>query len=55
MPAPFEHIVYEVSAGVAHVVLNRPDKLNAIGVQTREEIARRGYTGQAAYFTNNFL
>ena len=40
MPAPFEHIVYEVSAGVAHVVLNRPDKLNAIGVQTREEIAR---------------
>jgi enoyl-CoA hydratase/carnithine racemase len=40
MPVPFEHILYEVSAGVAHVVLNRPDKLNAIGVQTREEIAR---------------
>jgi enoyl-CoA hydratase/carnithine racemase len=36
----YEHILYEVSAGVAHVVLNRPDKLNAIGVQTREEIAR---------------
>ena len=40
MPVPFEHVHYEVSAGVAHVVLNRPEKLNAIGVQTREEIAR---------------
>ena len=40
MPVPFEHILFEVSAGVAHVVLNRPDKLNAIGVQTREEIVR---------------
>ena len=40
MSACFEHIVYEARAGVAHVVLNRPDKLNAIGVQTREEIAR---------------
>ena len=40
MSAPFEHILYEVSGGVAHVVLNRPDKLNAIGAQTREEIAR---------------
>jgi enoyl-CoA hydratase/carnithine racemase len=39
MSAPFEHILYEVSAGVAHVVLNRQDKLNAIGVQTRAEIA----------------
>jgi enoyl-CoA hydratase/carnithine racemase len=38
MSAPYEHILYELSAGVAHVVLNRPDKLNAIGVQTREEI-----------------
>jgi enoyl-CoA hydratase/carnithine racemase len=40
MSASYEHILYELSAGVAHVVLNRPDKLNAIGVQTREEIAR---------------
>jgi enoyl-CoA hydratase/carnithine racemase len=40
MSAPYEHILYEVSAGVAHLVLNRPDKLNAIGVQTREEIGR---------------
>jgi enoyl-CoA hydratase/carnithine racemase len=40
MSAPYEHIQYELSAGVAHVVLNRPDKLNAIGVQTRAEIAR---------------
>lgn len=40
MPAPFEHIRCEVRAGVAHVVLNRPEKLNAIGMQTREEIGR---------------
>lgn len=40
MPAPFEHILHEVHAGVAHVVLNRPEKLNAIGEQTREEIGR---------------
>lgn len=40
MPAPFEHILYQVTAGVAHLILNRPDKLNAIGGQTREEIAR---------------
>jgi enoyl-CoA hydratase/carnithine racemase len=40
MSAPYEHILYELSAGVAHVVLNRPDKLNAIGEQTREEIGR---------------
>jgi enoyl-CoA hydratase/carnithine racemase len=40
MSAPYEHILYEVEREVAHVVLNRPDKLNAIGVQTREEIAR---------------
>ncbi len=40
MPAAFAHILYEVAAGVAHIILNRPDKLNAIGEQTREEIAR---------------
>jgi enoyl-CoA hydratase/carnithine racemase len=40
MSASYEHILYELSEGVAHVVLNRPEKLNAIGEQTREEIAR---------------
>lgn len=40
MPASFEHILYEVRGDVAHLVLNRPDKLNAIGAQTRNEIAR---------------
>jgi enoyl-CoA hydratase/carnithine racemase len=40
MAAPYQHIVYEVVHGVAHIVLNRPDKLNAIGALTREEIAR---------------
>lgn len=40
MPAAYEHIRYEVDSGVAHVVLDRPGKLNAIGAQTREEIVR---------------
>lgn len=38
MTAPYEHIAYDVRRGVAHVVLNRPDKLNAIGALAREEI-----------------
>jgi len=39
----FEHILYEVQAGVAHVILNRPDKLNALGMgpgSSRDEIGR---------------
>jgi enoyl-CoA hydratase/carnithine racemase len=38
MSAPYEHILYEVENEVAHIILNRPDKLNAIGALTREEI-----------------
>jgi enoyl-CoA hydratase/carnithine racemase len=40
MSAPYDHILYEVQSDVAHIILNRPDKLNAIGAQTREEIGR---------------
>jgi enoyl-CoA hydratase/carnithine racemase len=40
MSEPYEHILYLVENDVAHVVLNRPDKLNAIADQTREEIGR---------------
>jgi enoyl-CoA hydratase/carnithine racemase len=40
MSAPYEHILYEVVNEVAHIILNRPDKLNAIGALTREEIAQ---------------
>jgi enoyl-CoA hydratase/carnithine racemase len=40
MSGPYEHILYEVVNEVAHIILNRPDKLNAIGVLSREEIAR---------------
>lgn len=39
----YEHILYEVNAGVAHLVLNRPDNLNALGMgpgSSRDEIAR---------------
>lgn len=38
MSAPYEHILYEVADDVAYIILNRADKLNAIGAQTREEI-----------------
>lgn len=38
MSAPYEHILYVVEHDVAHIVLNRPEKLNAIGDQTRDEI-----------------
>jgi enoyl-CoA hydratase/carnithine racemase len=40
LSAPYDHILYEVQNDVAHIILHRPDKLNAIGVQTREEIGR---------------
>jgi enoyl-CoA hydratase/carnithine racemase len=40
MSATYDHILYEVHKDVAHIILNRPDKLNAIGVQTRDEIGR---------------
>jgi enoyl-CoA hydratase/carnithine racemase len=39
----YQHILYEVQAGVAHVILNRPDKLNALGIgpgSSRDEIGR---------------
>jgi enoyl-CoA hydratase/carnithine racemase len=41
--AAFEHILYEVRNDVAHIILNRPDKLNAMGIgpgSSRDEIAR---------------
>ena len=38
MSATFEHIAYVVQNNVGHIILNRPDKLNAIADQTREEI-----------------
>lgn len=43
MSGGFEHIIYEVTHGVAHIILNRPDKLNALGIGTgssRDEIGR---------------
>lgn len=39
----YDHILYEPSGGVAHVILNRPDKLNTLGMgpgSSRDEIAR---------------
>ncbi len=40
---PFEHILSETRNDVAHIVLNRPDKMNALGIgpgSSRDEIAR---------------
>lgn len=39
----FQHVLYEVRDGVAHVTLNRPDELNTLGIgpgSSRDEIAR---------------
>lgn len=37
--AIFDDLLYEVSAGVATITLNRPDKLNALREQSFEELA----------------
>lgn len=36
--ADFSHIEYRVEEGIAHLVLNRPERLNALGKQTLLEI-----------------
>src|ERR1700749_4818107 len=28
----WQHVLYRVESGVAHIVLNRPEKLNALGI-----------------------
>ncbi|MBX9897616.1 MAG: enoyl-CoA hydratase/isomerase family protein [Qipengyuania sp.] len=43
MAERYDHILYEVQNEVAHIVLNRPEKLNALGMgpgSSRDEIAR---------------
>ena len=39
----FSHILFETRNGVAHIILNRPEKMNAMGIgpgSSRDEIAR---------------
>ena len=39
MNAPFRTIIYEKSCAVAHISLNRPDRLNAYSVRMRDDFA----------------
>lgn len=42
-PSAYQHILYESLHGVGHITLNRPDKLNVLGIgagSSRDEIAR---------------
>ncbi len=34
----FETIIYEKNGGIAHIILNRPDRLNAYNIKMRDEL-----------------
>lgn len=43
MSCSYDHILYEVTNDVAHLILNRPEKMNALGIgpgSSRDEIGR---------------